>query len=195
MRQRLGIIIIAVGVLVVVGIIAYGLVHPTSKPLPPATAPGTGQPGQAQGLLLGDVTISGSTVSKADPQGHPEWTLQAENEVQVKAGSTQAEAKNVKWSLLQGTQTEWIVDAPQIVIEYKTGRLVFSDGVKVASADGSRRFSADRLTYEPDSKQLVGEGNPQFASGGALITGQHMVVDTKAHTVRLSGGMQAHIGK
>jgi LPS export ABC transporter protein LptC len=193
MRLRPGYIIIAVGLAVVAGIIAYGLVHPTSKP-PPPVKPAAGPPGQPQGPLPGDLSIQGSRVTKTDPQGNPEWTLQAPSAVQVQAGSTQAEAKNVKWSLLQGNQTEWIVDAPEVVIEYKPGRLVFSNGVKVRSADGSRQFSSDRLTYEPDSKRLVGEGEAQFSMGSMWMTGKNLVVDTRQNKVYFTG-THAHIGK
>jgi LPS export ABC transporter protein LptC len=200
MRQRPGIIIIVVAVAVVAGIIIYALARPRPEATPggtPGTAAGGqgGAAGKAPEALPGEVSISGSSVTKTDRQGNPEWKLQAENKVQVKAGSNQAEAKNVKWSLLQGAQTEWLVNAPEIAIDYQSGRLVFSEGVQVQSADGSRRFSADRLTYQPDSKQLVGEGHARFAGEGALITGQRLVVDTTAHTVRVSGDVRAHVGK
>ena len=194
MRLRPGIILIVV-VLAAIGVtIVYAITHTH-----PVTAPGAGTPAAnavapAPGVLPKGLTVKGTDVSKADAQGHPEWTLQAPQEMQVKGSGGQAEAKDVKWKLLQGAKTEWTVDSPQIVVDYQSGKLVFTDGVKAESSDGSR-FSVDKLTYEAGSKQLVGEGDARFSSGGALITGQHMVVDTKAHTVRVSGGVHAHVGK
>ena len=195
MRLRLGYIIIAVGVAVVVGFVAYGLTRPKAPEIAATGAPAAAQPGPGTGVLPGDLSVEGFNVTKRDEQGNPVWSLKAGTEVQVNAASKQAEAKNVHWSLQQGANTEWVVDAPQVVIDYETSRLVFTDGVKVRSADGTRRFSVPRLTYEPDSKQLIGEGGARFVQGGTVITGERLVVDTRAHTVRLSGGMQANIGK
>ncbi len=195
MGRRFGLVIIVVGVAAVLSAVIYGLTRPAPAPItepPPVLG---AAPTSPQAPVTGDVKIEGARVTKNDAQGRPEWSLQAGTEVQVKAGSEQAEARNVHWSLQQGSDTEWVVDAPQIVIYYQTGRLVFSDGVKVRSADDARRFSVDRLTYEPDTKRLVGEGNARFSMGGTWIAGPRLVVDTKANTVRLSGGMRAHIGK
>jgi lipopolysaccharide assembly outer membrane protein LptD (OstA) len=113
----------------------------------------------------------------------------------AKAGTTTAEAQNADWKLLQGNQTQWIVNAPAVTVDTQSGRVVFSEGVRVQSADGTRRFSADRLTYEPDTRELIGEGNPRFSQNGMVMTGKHLVVDTVHDTVHFTGGMQAQIGK
>ena len=194
MRLRLGYIIIALGVAGVAAIIAYGLGHPGAKLVPPVVANAL-EPSRPPGTLPGNLSVKGSSVTKNDKQGHPEWTMQAGTELKAQAGSTTAEAQNVDWKLLQGSQTQWIVNAPQVTIDTQSERVVFSEGVKVESADGSRRFSADRLTYVPETRELVGDGNPRFSQGGMLITGKHLIVDTRANIVRFTGGMKAHIGK
>ncbi len=195
MRRYLGYIIILITVVAVAAVIVYGLTRPKPPEVPPETTATPTQPSNPQGAIPGDLSVKGFNVTKRDEQGNQVWSLQAGTEVKVNADSKQAEAKNVHWLLQQGSDTEWVVDAPQIVIDYETSRLVFTGGVKVKSADGSRRFSVPRLTYEPNSKKLIGEGGARFSQGGTVVTGERLVVDTKAHTVRLSGDMQAHIGK
>lgn len=195
MRLRLGYIIIAVGVALVVAVLVDGLTRPPAPAVPVSrpAPPGTSAP--ATGVLPGDMSVEGANVTQRDEQGNPVWSLQAETEMKVDAAKGRAEAENVRWSLQQGTDTEWVVEAPQIVIDYETGRLAFSTGVKVRSADGARQFSVPILRYEPDTKRLIGEGGARFSQGGTVIAGERIVVDTKAKTVRLSGGMRAHIGK
>lgn len=197
MRQRLGILIVVFGVLAVAAVATWGLLRrQTSSPPPPARltqgAPAPGTP--AEGALKGQVEVEGAQVTKRDEQGNLVWALEAETQVSLDPETKQATAQNVRWSLQQGAKAEWIVEAPALVIDYETGRLRFSEGVRVRSADGARRFRVGRLTYEPDSKRLIGEGGAQMESNQVTVTGARLVVDTRARQVRLSGGVRAKVG-
>ena len=195
MRRYLGYILIGAVVLAVAAVIAYGLTRPKPTDVLPPPATGTpALPNGPQAAVPSDLSVEGVNVTKRDAQGNPVWSLKAEQEVKVDAESKQAQATGVHWSLQEGSDTEWIVDAPQVVIDYETGRVVFTEGVKVQSADGSRRITVPRLTYEPGSKQLLGQGQARFSQGGTVMTGEGLVVDTKTHQVRLSD-MKAHIQK
>ncbi|HEY3397778.1 MAG TPA: LPS export ABC transporter periplasmic protein LptC [Armatimonadota bacterium] len=191
MRKTVGIAIIALGVVLAAGVVIYGLTRPPTRPPANEVAPAATTPTDA---LKGELQVEGASVSKTDAQGHPLWSLQAGTKVTLNPEQKQATGKDVHWSLQAAGKTAWLVDAPSLVIDYTTGRLTFTDGVHVSSADGKQQVKVRNLTYEPDSKQLVGTGGAEFRSQQATVTGERVVVDTQAHKVKLSGGVRAHVG-
>lgn len=199
MRQPLGILIMVFGVLAVGAVATWGLLRRQPASLPVSSGPeaGLSTPASptAEGILKGQVEVEGAKIAKRDEHGNVVWALEAETQVSLNPETRQATAQNVRWSLQQGAKAEWIVEAPALVIDYETGRLHFSQGVRVRSADGARRFRVGQLTYEPESKRLIGEGGAQMESQQLTVTGARLVVDTRARQVRLSGGVRAKVGR
>lgn len=186
------------GVLAVGAVATWGLLRrqPTSPPGPasPVGETSGAATSTAAGALKGQVEVEGAKVTKRDEQGNLVWALEAETQVSISPETRQATAQNVRWSLQQGAKAEWIVEAPALVIDYETGRLRFTEGVRVCSADGARRFRVGQLTYEPETKRLIGEGGAQMESNQTVVTGGRLVVDTRAKQIRLSGGVKAKVG-
>ena len=189
MRKRWGLIIAVCGVLLAAGAVLLGLMR-KSPPVPPPAEPSAAS---SEGLLKGDLKVQGATVTKQDEQGHVIWSLDAQTQVQVDAQGKVAQAQGARWTFREAGGREWVVEAPQVTLSYETGQLEFTDGVRLYTADQAQRFSVGRLRYEPDTRQLVGDGPVDYVQGGLHVTGARLVVDTQAKQIRIAGGMKARV--
>jgi len=189
MKKRWGLIIAGCGVLLAAGAVLLGLLR---KPSP---APPTAEPSAAssEGLLKGPLKVQGATVTKQDEQGRTIWSLNAKTQVQVDAQGKVAQAQGAHWTFREAGGREWVVEAPQVTLQYETGQLEFTDGVDLHTADGALRFRVGRLRYEPDTRQLVGDGPVDYVQGGLHVTGARLVVDTQRKQIRIAGGMKARV--
>ena len=196
MRERLGIVVIAVGVAVVLALTLVGLFRqPAGKPSATPEATGTARAAQAESVLQGNLSLEGSRLTHRDEKGNQEWALQAGTELQVDTEKKVAQGTQAHWYLEQGPKGDWEVEAPIVLFHYETGLLEFSSGVKVYSTDRQQRFTVKRLVYEPKSKELRGEGPVELMAGQARVTSERMVIQTGNRTVRLSGKVRMHVSK
>ncbi|NLO74485.1 MAG: LPS export ABC transporter periplasmic protein LptC [candidate division WS1 bacterium] len=194
MRERLGLIIIAVTLAAVVIVIAVGLSRRPAEPEPPSAPPTAATPEASQLPLQGNLTLQGSKLTQKDEQGNVEWSLQADTELSFDAQRQVAEGQRVHWQFQRGPDTEWTVDAPQVVYKYDTGRLEFTQGVELYSTARRQRISVKRLVYVSDAKELRGEGPVRLTDDEIRVTANHLLVDLEARRVKLSGGVRCHVG-
>jgi LPS export ABC transporter protein LptC len=193
-RLSLGTIILIAGVVLVVVALIVGLAHRQAPPSPNAAAPAaTGT--RPQDLLKGNLSLQGTQMTKRDAAGNPVWSLQAGSEIKVDSATKTAQGENAHWFLQNGASSEWQVEAPEVLYRLDSGQVEFTGGVKCYSTDGKQRFHAQRLVYDPATKELRGQGPVELDSGKSRVTSDQIVIATDKHVARLIGAVHFRLAK
>ncbi len=130
------------------------------------------------------LTVRGVDIEEKDAEGNLLWKLRADGNFSADKDKGTAWGEDVKWELLAKNGQHWQAEAPLTQIDYKTGQLEFSKGVKVHLTDKSVAFSAPRLLYQAGTRKLVADGPVTLTVKGMKLTVGRLVVDTRTKELR-----------
>lgn len=197
MRRTAGWVALAVAAagLVAVGVFAVVQMRAPQGPEGPAVpAEGTREPA-AEESGKPAIELSGAEVVRRDEQGEVIWRVAASGTMEFDEEQRAVRAEEVNWVLEKGGLGKLTLTAPLMDADYEGKRLLFSEGVLIASDEEDASFRAERMEYQFDTEKLIGSGQVKVKRGGFTGTAPELVIDNRANKVRLRGGVRfTHTG-
>ncbi len=195
MRSRVGLTIVVIVVVVAIAAVIIGI---RLSPRPPAVPDGmaqqateSAQSGLEQAIAkLQNLTIEGVQITQRDEAtGEIIWQVSAQGEYGYSEDNEVLRAEDIRWELTRPGQDSLIVEAPLFLASYAERNIIFSEGVRAYTPDKSQLFEMAELIYQRDTDKLIADGRVRFRYAGYETTANRLVIDNRAHEVRMSGGV------
>lgn len=194
MTKRLGLIVLAVTVVLLLGIVL--LVVLRSRPAPPpegrdvSEAPvneATGGDGAEEPDDGPDIEVSGTELTISE-EGEVVWRASFGGNIEFDEDQNVAHATNVLWEFAGEGFEGMTLEAPMMRADWDEGRLRFSDGIAIDGEGGELRFTANSAEYQFDTRKIIGRGDVRFKRGHFYGRAEEVVVDNNRRVVRLKRG-------
>jgi len=195
MRSRVGLTIVVIVALVAIAAIIIGIrLSPRPSAVPEGMAQQAiehAQPGIEQAIVkLQNLTIEGAQVTQRDEAtGEIIWQVSAQGQFGYSEDNEVLRAEDIRWELMRPGQDSLIVKAPLFLASYPEREITFSEGVSAYTPDKSQLFEMAELIYQRDTDKLIADGRVRFRYAGYETTANRLVIDNRAHEVRMSGGV------
>ncbi len=196
MRSYVGLTIVVIVVLVAIAVVIIGTrLSPGLPAVPEGMAQQATKPAQSsidQSITkLQNLTIEGVQVTQRDEAtGEIIWQVSAQGEYGYSEDNQVLQAEDIRWELTRPRQDSLIVEAPLFLASYPQRNIIFSEGVRAYTPDRSQLFEMAELIYQRDTDKLIADGRVRFRYGGYETTANRLVIDNRAHEVRMSGGVR-----
>ena len=194
MRSRVGLTIVVIVVLVAIAAFIVGIrLSPGPSAVPGESGQQTtesAQPSIEQAITkLQNLTMEGAQVTQRDEAGKIVWQVSARGQFGYSEDNEVLRAEDIRWELTRPGQDSLIVEAPLFLASYPERNITFSEGVRAYTPDKSQLFEMAELIYQRDTDKLIADGRVRFRYAGYETTANRLVIDNRAHEVRMSGGV------
>lgn len=192
MRDRLGMIILAVAAVLLVGIVLLVVLRSRPQPpangeLPPTPVNEVAPDGEQAPEDEPDIEVSGTELT-IEEEGEVVWRASFGGEIELNEENNVARATEVTWEF-EGEGFEGLtLEAPLMRADWNEGRLYFSEGIAIEGEGGELQFTAETAVYQFDTHKIIGRGDVRFRRGNFYGRAEEVVVDNDRKTVRLKRG-------
>lgn len=161
---------------------------PAEAPAPPAASSEPQEPGAAETPFL---TIEGTRLSGADPQGRRVWDLRAQT-LQVDRLQQRIVMTAVTGQFYTAAGPQLVFTAPRASFEIDSKDVELSGGVTARAQDG-RTLRAATVRYGAGARTLTATGNVVLTQPGLSIRADELRTDAALEQPRFSGNIVVRV--